>query len=118
VNSSLANWWLLAKFARFGVEIGVPRIERLLLRSEIALEMGLSLGNDAPTTGIFVKKDSRYLCTVTIAKNDFVRGHEHVAFMLAQILAWRILVSSNGVGMKNMNNLLYCFLLRQVQSCS
>jgi hypothetical protein len=63
------------------MEIGVPCIERFLLRCEIALETGFTLGNDAPTTGIFVEKDSRYLFTVTIAQNDFVRGHEHVFFL-------------------------------------
>jgi hypothetical protein len=67
------------------MEIGVPCIERFLLGSEIALEVRLTLGNDAPTTGIFVEKDSRYFCAVTIAENDFVRGHEQVLFCV-QIL--------------------------------
>jgi hypothetical protein len=67
--------WLLAKFSRLGVEIGVPCIERFFLGCEIALETGLTFGNDAPTTGIFVEKDGRYLCAMTIAENDFVRGH-------------------------------------------
>jgi hypothetical protein len=60
------------------MEIGVPCIERFLLRGEIALETRLTFGNDAPTTGIFVEKDSRYLSALTIAENGFVRGHEHV----------------------------------------
>src|ERR1700751_3845595 len=73
--------WLLAKFSRLCVEIGVPCIERFFLSSKIALEIRLTFGNDAPTAGIFVEKDSRYLCAVTIAENGFVRGHEHVLFL-------------------------------------
>jgi hypothetical protein len=57
------------------MEIRVPHIERFLLSWEIPLEFGLSFGNDAPTPRIFVKKDSRYLCTVTITENDFACGH-------------------------------------------
>jgi hypothetical protein len=70
-----AEFPLFAKFSRFGVEIGVPCIERFFLGCEIALETGLTLGNDAPTTGIFVEKDSRYLRAMTIAEDDFVCGH-------------------------------------------
>jgi hypothetical protein len=72
---------LFAKLSRLGIEIGVPRIERFLLRGEIALETGLTFGNDAPTTGIFIEKDSRYFCAVMIAENGSVRGHEHVSFL-------------------------------------
>jgi hypothetical protein len=57
------------------MEIDVPYIERFFLSRKIAFEFGLTLGNDAPTTRIFVKKGSCDLCTVTIAKNDFVYGH-------------------------------------------
>ncbi|MGA8305302.1 MAG: hypothetical protein WB723_06470 [Candidatus Acidiferrales bacterium] len=57
------------------MEIRMPRIERFLLGSEVALKLRLTFGNDAPTTGIFVEKDSRYLCAMTIAENDFVCGH-------------------------------------------
>ena len=49
------------------------------LRCEIALEFCFTFGNDAPATRIFVKKDGRYLCAMTIAENGFVRGHEHVS---------------------------------------
>jgi hypothetical protein len=77
---------LFAKFSCLGVEIGVPCIERLILRCEIALEFWFTFGNDAPATRIFVKKDSRYLCAVTIAQNGF-RGHQRVSFLLARILA-------------------------------
>jgi hypothetical protein len=38
------------------MEIDVPHIERFFLSREIALEIGLTFGNDAPTTRIFVKK--------------------------------------------------------------
>jgi hypothetical protein len=69
------------------MEIDVPHIERFLLGSEIALEIRLTFGNDAPTTRIFVKKDSRYLCTVTIAENDFVYGHNQWPSLLPRILA-------------------------------
>jgi len=72
---------LFAKLSRLGIEIGVPRIERFLLRGEIALEIGLTFGDDAPTTGILIKKDSRNLYAVTIAENDFVRGQEQVSFL-------------------------------------
>jgi hypothetical protein len=57
------------------MEIRMPHIERSLLSREIALKSGLTFGNDAPTTGIFVKKDSRYLRAMTIAEDDFVCGH-------------------------------------------
>jgi hypothetical protein len=64
------------------VEIGVPCIERFFLGSEITLESRLALGNDAPTTGIFVEKDSRYLCAVTIAENDgLLHGHGPMPFL-------------------------------------
>ena len=76
-----------AKLSCPRMEIDVPYIERFFLSRKIAFEFGLTLGNDAPTTRIFVKKDSRDLCTVTIAENDFVLGHEHVRFLLARILA-------------------------------
>ena len=71
----------LRSFPGLCVEIGVPRIERFFLGCEIALKLGLTFGNDAPTTGILVQKDSRYFVAVTIAENDFVRGHEHVFFL-------------------------------------
>jgi len=63
------------------VEIHVACIERFFLGREIAPELRLAFGNDAPTTGIFVEKDSRYLCASTIAENGFVRGHEYVSFL-------------------------------------
>ena len=66
---------LFAKFSCRCVEIGVPCIERFFLGSEIALEIRLTFGNDAPTMGIFIERYCRYLCTVTIAQNGFVRGH-------------------------------------------
>jgi hypothetical protein len=69
------------------MEIDVPYIERFFLSRKIAFEFGLTLGNDAPTTRIFVKKDSRDLCTVTIAKNDFVYGHNQWPSLLPRILA-------------------------------
>ena len=50
-------------------------IERFLLGSEAPLKLGLTFGNDAPTTGIFVEKDSCYLRAVTIAEDDCVWGH-------------------------------------------
>lgn len=66
---------LFAKFSCRCVEIGVPCIERFFLGSEIALEIRLTFGNDAPTMGIFIERYCRYLYTVTIAQNGFVRGH-------------------------------------------
>jgi hypothetical protein len=72
---------LSAKFSRLGMEIGVPCIERLFLGREVALELRLTFGNDAPTMGIFIERYCRYLCTVPIAQNSFVRGHEHVSFL-------------------------------------
>jgi hypothetical protein len=112
VNSSLTNWWLLAKFSSLRVEIGVPCIERFFLGREIALEIRLTFGNNAPTTGIFVKKDSRYLCAVTIAENDFVRGHEHEPFLLARILARKALIHGDNRKLRRperkISNLPYC----------
>jgi hypothetical protein len=35
---------------------------------EIALEIRLTFGTIAPTTRIFIEKDSRYFCAVTIAE--------------------------------------------------
>ena len=78
---------VLPTFSRLSVEIGMPRIEGFFLSREIALETGLGFGNDAPTTGIFVKEDSRYLCPLTIAKDDFVRRHKHLPFSFARIFA-------------------------------
>jgi hypothetical protein len=69
---------LLALFAELScpsMEIRMPHIERFLLGSEVPLKLGLTFGNDAPTTRIFVKKDSRYLYTLTIAESDFACGH-------------------------------------------
>ena len=60
------------------MEIGVPRIERFFLGSEIALEIRLTFGNDAPTMGIFIERYCCYFCTVTIAENDFACGQERV----------------------------------------
>ena len=62
----------------------MPCIEGFFLSREIALEIGLTFGNDAPTKRIFVKKDSRYFCSVTIAENGFVRGHERVPLCLPE----------------------------------
>ena len=63
------------------MEIRVPYIECFFLSRKIALEFWFTFGNDAPATRIFVKKDSRYLCAMTIAQNGFVRGHEQVTFL-------------------------------------
>jgi hypothetical protein len=57
------------------MKIRMPHIERFFLGSEIALKTGLTFGIDAPTTRLFVKQNSRYLCAMTIAENDFVCGH-------------------------------------------
>ena len=51
----------------------MPCIERFLLRSKIAFKFWLTFGDDAPTTGLFVKKDSRYFRAMTIAENDFIQ---------------------------------------------
>jgi hypothetical protein len=72
---------LSAKFSRLGMEIGVPCIERLFLGREVALELRLTFGNDAPTMGIFIERYCRYLCSVTIVQNGFVRGHGRVPFL-------------------------------------
>jgi hypothetical protein len=95
----------------------MPCIERFFLSRKIALELGLTFGNDAPTTRIFVKKDSRYLYTVTIAKNDFVHGHEHVPFLLARILteslhSWRITASSESREENQQFTVLQCSPVR------
>jgi hypothetical protein len=108
---------LFAKFSCPSVEIRVPYIERFFLSRKIAFEFGLTLGNDAPTIRIFVKKDSRYLGTVTIAKNDFVRGHEHVPFLLARILTeslhpWRITASSESREENQQFTVLQCSPVR------
>jgi hypothetical protein len=57
------------------MEIRVPHIERFFLSWEIALKSGLTFRNDAPTTRLFVKQNSRYLYAATIAENDFACGH-------------------------------------------
>lgn len=66
---------LFAELSCPSMEIRVPHIERFFLSREIALKSGLTFGNDAPTTGIVVEKDSRYLCAMTIAEDDFAFGH-------------------------------------------
>jgi hypothetical protein len=62
------------------MEIGVPCIERLFLGREVALELRLTFGNDAPTMGIFIERYCRYLCAMTIAENDFVHRHDQLSF--------------------------------------
>jgi hypothetical protein len=52
---------LFAELSCPRMEIDVPHIERFLLGSEIALEIRLTFGNDAPTTGIFVDISSAFL---------------------------------------------------------
>ena len=72
---------LFAQLSCPSMEIRVPFIEGFLLRHEIALEIRLTFGNDAPTVGIFIERYCRYFFAMTIAQNGFVRGHEHVPFL-------------------------------------